>query len=94
MKKNATHTDIWELLVEEKEQVEIKKKPRPITAILSQLTGRHSRPQKDILSIYTSLWTDSTPLIQSLQADISKLVHLKDVSLVTKLTMISSESDM
>ena len=41
-----------------------------------------------------SLWTDSTPLIQSLQADMSKLVHSKDVLLVAKSTIISSESDM
>ena len=66
LKKNATHTGVQELLVGEGEQVEIKKKPRPITAMLSQPTGRHSRPQKDILSTQTPLWTDSTPLVQSL----------------------------
>ena len=94
MKKNATHTGVWELLVEEEEQIEIKKKPRPIITLLLQLTGRHSRPQKDILSTQTHLWTDSTPLVQSLQADTSKLVHSKDVSLVAEPTMISPESDM
>ena len=94
LKKNATCTGVQELLVEEGEQVEIKKKPRPITAMLSQPTGRHSRPQKDILSTWTPLWTDSTPLVQSLQADMSKLVHSKDVSLVAESMMISSESDM
>ena len=35
LKKNATHTGVQELLVEEGEQVKIKKKPRPITAMLS-----------------------------------------------------------
>ena len=94
LKKDATHTGVQELLVGEGEQVEIKKKPRPITAMLSQPTGRHSRPQKDILSTQTSLWTDSTPLIQFSQADTSKLVHSKDILLVVKLMMISSESDM
>ena len=62
--------------------------------MLSQPTGRHSRPQKDILSTQTPLQTDSTPLIQSLQADISKLVHSKDVSLVAESIMISSRSNM
>ena len=55
LKKNATYTDVQELLVEKREQVEIKKKSRSITAMLSQLTGRCGRPQKDILSTQTSL---------------------------------------
>ena len=63
MKKNATYTGVWELLVKKREQVEIKKKSRSIITMLSQLIGRHSRPQKDILSTWTLLQTDSTPLI-------------------------------
>ena len=55
LKKNATCTGVQELLVEEREQVEIKKKSRPITAMLLQLIGRCSRPQKDILSTQTLL---------------------------------------
>ena len=60
----------------------------------SQPTGRHDRPWKDILSTQTPLQTDSTPLVQFSQADTSKLVHLKDVSLVAESIMISPESDM
>ena len=62
--------------------------------MLLQPTGRRGRPQKDILSTQTPLQTDSTPLIQSLQADMSKLVHSKDASLVAESTMIPPESDM
>ena len=44
LEKNTTYTSIWELLIEQGEQVEIKKKSRFITAMLSQPTGRHGRP--------------------------------------------------
>ena len=44
LKKNTTHTGVQELLVEKREQVKIKKKSRPITAMLLQLSGRCSRP--------------------------------------------------
>ena len=60
----------------------------------SQPTGRRGRPRKDILSTRTPLRTDSTPLIQSPQADTSKLVHSKDASLVAEPTMIPPGSDM
>ena len=94
MKKNTTYTGVQELLVEKGEQVEIKKKPRFTTAMSSQLTGRHSRPWKDILSTQMHLQTDSTPLIQSLQADTSNLVHSNNVLLVAESMMISFKSDM
>ena len=94
LQKDTTHTSVWELLVEEREQVEIKKKSISTTTMLSQSTDRHSRSQKDILSTWTLLQTDSTPLIQSLQANISNLVHSNDDLLVAKLMMISSKSDM
>ena len=49
LKKNATYTNVWELLVREREQVKIKKKSRSTTAISSHLLGRHGKSHKNIL---------------------------------------------
>ena len=74
--------------------MEINKKPSLIITKSSQLTNKHSDSQKDSLSTWTSLQTDSTPLNQLSQAYLRNIVQSKDILLVAKSMIISFRSKL